>query len=304
MKHFNDTNIENIKINHDLAITIGKFDGLHKGHMALIAKLKEIAQSRGLAPAVLSFTPHPAVLFSGKNVPLLLTPDEKSHILSQLGVDYYIEYPFTHQFTQISAENFIKNIVFQQLRSKALVVGENFRFGKGGLGDVALAQSLGTETGLHVHTIPLVTGEAAQISAGNIRGLVAAKDFEGVRQACGRNYFVMGEVVHGKKKGREMGFPTANIVPNESKLLPALGTYHTLTFVDSAGYPSITNVGAGTTETHLLGFRGDLYGRTIRIDFLQWMRDMRSFASYDDLALQLAKDANAREAFGAIYSDI
>ena len=304
MKHFHDKNIENIKINRDLAITIGKFDGLHKGHMALIAKLKEVAAEQRLVSAVLSFTPHPAAVLRGKDIPLILSPQEKSYVLNQMDVDYYIEYPFTQQFAQVSSENFIKNILFQQFGSKALIVGENFRFGKNGLGDVALAERLGAEIGLHVHIMPLVADKTAQISSENIRRMVAAKDFHGVYQACGRNYFIMGDVVHGKKKGREMGFPTANIVPHKNKLLPPLGVYYTSTFVDNIGYPSITNVGADTTETHLLGYSGDLYGCTIRIDFLQWMRDMQSFASYDDLALQLTKDAVARKAFDTICSDI
>ncbi|MDR2183313.1 MAG: riboflavin biosynthesis protein RibF [Clostridiales bacterium] len=285
---------ENIEIDHDLAITIGKFDGLHKGHIALIAKLKEVAAVQGFASALLSFAPHPAAVLSGKDVPLILSPHEKFHLLSQLKLDYYIEYPFTHQFAQIGPEYFIQNIVFQQLRGRALIIGENFRFGRGGLGDVALAKGLGADLGLYMHTLPLVTDDSVQVSAEGIRRLIADKDFRGVRQACGRDFFLMGDVVHGKKKGREMGFPTANIIPPESKLLPPVGVYHTTTFMENIGYNSITNVNEGISETHLLDFRGDLYGRTIRIDFLRWMRDMRGFASYEELSRQLEKDAAAR----------
>jgi len=283
----------NIEIDCNLAIAIGKFDGLHKGHVALIEELEK-ARSLKLDTAVLSFAPHPAAVLTGKNVPQILSSHEKISLLQGMDVDYYIEYPFTHQFAQISPESFIQDILYKQLRCRALVVGENFRFGAGGRGDAVLAKSLGAKLGLQVHTIPLVTDKSVQISAESIRGLVAAKDFDGVAQACGRNFFLMGKVTHGKKKGREMGFPTANIVPYEDKLLPPIGVYHTTTFVGNAGYPSITNVGADVTETHLLDFSGDLYSHMIRVDFLKWMRDGRHFESYDDLAVQLAKDAKAR----------
>ena len=284
----------NIEINQDLAITIGKFDGLHKGHMALITKLKEVAAEQGLATAVLSFSPHPAVVLGGKSISLILSPYEKSHILGQLGLDYYIEYPFTHHFAQISPEIFIKNIIFQQLCSKALIVGENFRFGMDGRGDVVLAQRLGADLGLRVHTMPLVADGAAQISSANVRRLVAAKDFRAVTQTCGRNFTLMGPVVHGKKNGRKMGFPTANIVPHKDKLLPPRGVYATTAYVENISYDSITNVGTDLVETHLLDFSGDLYGRILRVDFLQWMRDMQSFESFEMLAKQLAIDAKNR----------
>lgn len=287
---------KNIEISHDLAITIGKFDGLHKGHLALIDKLKEVAASYGLATAVLSFAPHPATVLTGKNVPLILSLDEKFYLLNQLGLDYYIEYPFTNQFAQTSPEYFIENIIFQQLQARALVIGENFRFGKSGRGDIALAEKLGISLGMYVHTMPLITDKTDRISAENIRRLIFAKDFQGVMQACGRNFFLMGNVVHGKKRGREIGFPTANIIPHEGKILPPSGDYHTSTFVGNFEYQSITNVGADVIETHLLDFAGNLYGQTIRVDFLHWMREMRSFASYDELARQLEKDANARRA--------
>jgi len=269
MRHISGKNIE-IDPKKNTAITIGKFDGLHKGHMALISKLKEVAADRNLATTVLSFTPHPRGVLDNKDIPLILSKHEKLHLLSQLNLDYYIEYPFTHQFAQISPENFIQNVVLKQLRGQALIVGEHFRFGCNGRGNAALANELGVDLGLHVHTMPLVTGkDAAQISSGAIRQLILAKDFNGATQACGRNFFVMGHVVHGKKKGREMGFPTANIVPPKDKLLPPVGVYHTTTFVENIGhFSSITNVDEMAVNTHLVGFDGDLYGHIIRVDFL------------------------------------
>jgi riboflavin kinase/FMN adenylyltransferase len=286
---------ENIKVDRDLAIAIGKFDGLHKGHMALLAMLKEVAKNSKLSSAVLSFAPHPTVVLTDKNVPQILSPHEKFHLLGQLGLEYYIEYPFTHQFAQISPEYFINNIAYKQLRCRMLVVGENFRFGAGGRGDAALAKKLGAPLGLHVHVISLIADKSVHISAEGVRRLILNKDFCGTARACGRNFFVMGRVVHGKKKGREMGFPTANIAPHEGKLLPPIGVYHTITFVENIGYSSITNVNNDIIETHLLDFNGDLYNSTIRIDFLCWMRHMQGFASYDELARQLAKDVAARK---------
>ena len=285
---------ENIHINRDCAVAIGKFDGLHKGHMALIAKLKEVAKKRGLAAAVLSFVPHPAAVLAGVNVPFILSPSEKIYVLNQLNLDYFIEYPFTKQFAQISPEDFLKNIVFEQLSGKSLVVGENFRFGKNGAGDAAFAKEIGCTLGLHVHTMALVTQDTAEISAKNIRRAVTAKDFRATKDMCGRNFFLTGEVVHGKKKGREMDFPTANIIPDEKKLLPPCGVYATTTYVDGTAYASVTNIAPCIVETHLLDFCGNLYGHSLRVDFLGWMRDTEKFSSYENLAAQLAQDVIGR----------
>jgi len=260
---------ENIEIFQDLAITIGKFDGLHKGHMALIDKLKKVANNHDLATAVLSFSPHPAAVLSGKNIPLILSQYEKISLLEQEGIDYYIEFPFTHQFAQVLPENFIEDIIFKQLQTRALVVGENFRFGESGRGDVALAQEIGAKLGLHVHTLPLVADKNAQISSETIRKMINTKDFCGAKQACGRDFFLMGDAVQSKKKGQQMGFPAANIITPKNKLLPPAGVYHTRTFVDDISYESISNVNANNVETRLQGYTGDLYGRYIRIDFLQ-----------------------------------
>ncbi|MCL2573224.1 MAG: riboflavin biosynthesis protein RibF [Defluviitaleaceae bacterium] len=285
---------QNIEVNQDLAITIGKFDGLHKGHIALISELKKVAKSRNLAATVLSFSPHPMAVLKSKNYPLILSQQEKLYLLEQLGLDYYIEFPFTHEFAQTSPESFLEDIIFRQLCGRAMVFGENFRFGEGGRGDMVMAKQRGDGLGLYIHSIPLISSGFTQINSGNIRRLVSSKDFYGISQTCGRDYFLMGKVTHGKKKGREMGFPTANIAMPPDKLLPPIGVYHTNTFVDGKGYASITNINQGLVETHLLHFRGDLYDRIIRVDFLQWMRDMRKFASFDDLAKQLEKDANSR----------
>jgi len=278
MKHIFGKNIE---INHGCAIAIGKFDGLHKGHIALISRLKEVAAQRGLATAVLSFSPHPASVLSGEGVTLILSPLEKRYLLNQLGLDYFIEYPFTHEFAQISPDSFLKNTIREQLQGKALVVGENFRFGHKGVGDVVLAKKLGEELGLQVHTVPLVEHGTIAISANKIRRAVQYQEFCTVKDMCGRNFFLMGKVVCGKKRGREMGFPTANIIPHENKVLPPPGTYFTETHVDGQTYKSITTVDPSVVETHLKdfpqkGFSDDLYGHILRVDFLRWKSDSMS----------------------------
>ena len=294
---------ENIEIGHDLAVTIGKFDGLHRGHMSLIHKLIEIADSQGLAAAMLTFSPHPAAVLHGSSPSLILSKHEKISILSQMGLDYYIEYPFTQQFAGLSAMDFIKDIAIKQLRVKAMVVGENFRYGAGGLGNADLAKSLG----LQVYTMPLITdsnvqvsaNSADQVSANALRQMIIARDFDSVIRASERPYFIMGKVVHGKKKGREMGFPTANILVPQGKLLPPIGVYITTTDVSGTIFASITNIATDFIETHILDYAADLYDKTIRINFHQWMRNMRPFASYDELSVQLANDvADAKKYFG------
>jgi len=250
MKHvFGD----GVTINQGLAIAIGKFDGLHKGHLALISKLKEVAEAQGLASAVLSFSPHPAAVLGGVDVPLILSPSEKLHLLSQLGLDYFIEYPFTHDFAQISPNDFLKDIVVELLRGKALVVGENFRFGHKGAGNVALAKGLGDVLSLQVHTMPLVTQDVAEISANSIRDAVAKADFRAVKDMCGREYFIMGEALH---------------IPHENKLLPPYGVYDTRTHLDGKTYKSVTTISRDAVKTDLIDFMGDLVGRILCIDFL------------------------------------
>ncbi|MCL2375874.1 MAG: hypothetical protein FWC76_00620 [Defluviitaleaceae bacterium] len=244
---------ENIKIGKDLAIAIGKFDGLHKGHMALISKLKEVAKKQRIVSAVLSFSPHPAAVLGGADIPLILSPQEKLHLLSKLSLDYFIEYPFTREFAQISPDDFLKNIAVEQLKGKALVVGENFRFGHDGAGDVALAKRLSASLGLQVHTMPLVSQGTAEISANSIRCAIANKDFHAVKNMCGRDFFFIGEIAY---------------IPQKNKLLPPYGEYITRTYVDDMPYESITTVGPDVVETHLLNYNSDLYGCALRVEFL------------------------------------
>jgi len=281
MQFIND---ENIHMPRKTAVSIGKFDGLHLGHMSLIKETKKIAKNRGLATVILSFSPHPSVFLSGRPMPLILTTEEKIHLLDNLGIDYYIEYPFTQKFAQTNPEDFIKNILISQLRCNALVVGQNFRYGKNGEGDVALAQKLGNQFEFTLHVKSHVEHNGEKVSSENIRPLVTQQDFAKFAALAGRNFFLLGRPDNN-----------GDIFPNSGKTLPPPGIYAVVAHLDGFAYPTTatiyslnqktkpplatnrpSNFASGEPELSLasttsskihLDVSSDLLEKTLRIDF-------------------------------------
>ena len=209
---------ENIKIDRPTAITIGKFDGLHRGHMTLINELKKMAVQSDLATAVLTFSPHPMAFFTKTHMPLILDPDEKAELFESLGIDYYIQYKFDENFASTSPEDFLEKILCGQLNAKMLVVSADYRFGKGGAGDVDLARKIGGKIGLKVHVIPdLLNHQHQKISSNLLRKLVAEKNFPLINQLCNRPFTIRGLV-------DENGI----IIPHPDKILPPDGEYEVI----------------------------------------------------------------------------
>lgn len=239
----------NIKIDKPTAITIGKFDGLHRGHMSLIDELKNVAAQNNLATAVLTFAPHPIAFFTKTHMPLILDPGEKAELFQELGIDFYIQYKFDKNFADTLPEDFLEKILYGQLNAKMLVASADYRFGKGGAGDVYFAQKVGDKIGLKVHIIPdLLTHRHEKISSNLLRQLVVEKNFGLIDQLCNRPFSIRGFV---DKKG--------TITPHPDKILPPAGDYEVI--VENHGKTVVT-VKNGTIKV------GIKHGENVVLSFI------------------------------------
>ncbi|MDR2167836.1 MAG: hypothetical protein LBE35_08330, partial [Clostridiales bacterium] len=223
---------QNIKIDRPTAVAIGKFDGVHRGHMALLTELKRVAKLRGLQTLVLTFSPHPIAFFRKTHLPLILDPKEKLELFESLQFDYYLEYTFDDVFAQRTAEEFMREILCRQLQARAMVVAEGYRFGRGGAGDVALAERVGAELGIEVQAIGHVVHEGHKISSDYLRGLISEKNFALTQALLGRKFSI---------KGRAEGSPPA-IIPHPDKLLPPDGIYNTTICLDNKAHKSVAEI--------------------------------------------------------------
>ncbi len=275
------------------AVTIGKFDGFHLGHRSLLAEvLKE--KENGLASCVISFS---TVVDGGRK--LIYTKEEQRKLCESLGIDVLAEYVLDESLREMTAEQFVSEILCKKLQAKVIVAGEDFRFGKGRAGDVALLQRLEETYGYRTVCVSKVTEESVRISSTGIRVLLTEGNVAEANGLLGRPYAVFGEVMHGKKLGRTLGFPTMNLIPSAEKLLPAYGVYVTRTKVDGQWVSGITNIGLRPTvdsdkqvsvETHLFEYEGDLYGKQVEVQFLHFLRPERKFADVEALKAAMFED--------------
>ena len=290
------------------AVTIGNFDGMHRGHMTLMEATASYAKTHGLLSAVFSFAPHPREVIQGTILPHIFTSLEKERFVKKLGIDLFIEYPFDAEFAGRSPQFFLEEILKKQLQAKAVFVGENYRFGKKGAGDTNLMQSFGEDNGIHVHIQKLLSKNGITINSTKVRETIAAGDITAANYMLGRPFSIAAFVVPGDQRGRKLGFPTANIIPADpKKILPKLGVYVTTTIIEGKERASITNVGYNPTfegdhiviETFILDFSQDIYDEHIEVRFLERIRDEKKFDSMDDLIKQITKDVNyARQHHG------
>lgn len=264
-------------------VAVGTFDGVHRGHQAVIEG----------ADTVLTFDPHPLEILHPAALPKLIMPfGVKRDVIEGLGVEELVVIPFDREFSQRSAEEFIEGVLIETLGAEQVSVGENFRFGAKAKGDPAM---LSSRSEFETRVVPLVETDGETISSTRIRALVAAGDMEGARHCLGAPFMVEGEVVSGDQRGRELGFPTANIVPDDTLLIPGHGVY--AAFAD--GVPAAVNVGVRPTfetgrgvliETYLIDRNEDLYGRTLRVAFVERLRGEKRFASVEELITQMRID--------------
>ncbi len=272
-------------------VMLGKFDGVHLGHTKLIETGVEFSQNEGLSSIVYTF--------EGINNECITTDDEKADIFEKLGVRYTIFEKFTEEFKSITPEYFVKNILADKLNAKRIVVGFNYRFGKGASGDTKLLGRLCAELGIKLSVINPFEIEGTLVSSTHIRNLLSQGDVKMAEKFLGRPYTISGITSKGKGLGHTIGFATANISDEFNKLLPKRGVYASNTIVDGKSYMSMTNVGINPTvenidkpkvETHIIDYKGELYGESITIEFVNKIRDEKRFNSVEDLKAQLIAD--------------
>jgi riboflavin kinase/FMN adenylyltransferase len=286
-----------------LALAIGNFDGVHLGHAALLAEARARAARRGAPSAVLTFTPHPARLFAPDRAPpLIMSLERRLELIAQAGIDVAIVEPFTRAFAAVEAPAFVRDVLAGALGARDVVVGYDFSFGRNRAGNVALLGELGAAAGIDVAVIPPIAVDGVPCSSTRIRQLVSAGDVAGAARLLGRPFEIEGAVARGAGRGRGLGFPTANIVP-EGELRPKLGIYAARAVIldgprAGSGHAAALSVGTNpqfagqdvTTEAYLLDFEGDLYGRRVRIEVGARLRDERRFESIDALVEQIRED--------------
>lgn len=273
----------------DRHVAIGVFDGVHKGHQAVIDD----------ADTVLTFDPHPLTVLHPEAAPkLIMPPDVKRDVLDGLGVGELVVIPFDREFSKRSAEDFIKTILIERLGAKRVSVGENFRFGAKAKGD---PEMLTSHDEFETRVVPLVEVDGETVSSSRVRALVAAGEVEAAMRCLGAPFMLEGDVVEGDKRGRELGFPTANIIPDDRLVVPGHGIYAAF----ANGHPAAVNVGIRPTfetgrgllvEAFLIDHEDDLYGKNLRVAFVSRLRGERRFPSAEDLIAQMHRDvAEARE---------
>jgi riboflavin kinase/FMN adenylyltransferase len=286
------------------AVAIGNFDGVHLGHQALLAEARRRAHGPG-ATVALTFMPHPArVLAPAKAPPLIMPLARRLELLAQAGADVVVIQPFTPEFAAVEADDFVRRVLARELGAADVVVGFDFSFGKGRAGNVQRLQALGAELGIGVAVIPPVTVDGLPCSSTRVRSLVAAGDLRPAASLLGRAFELEGTVVRGAARGRSLGFPTANLAP-DTELAPRLGIYAARARLsdgpdDATAHVAAVSVGRNptfegptapvTVEAHLLDFTGDLYGRRLRLELIDWLREERKFDSIDALVAQIGAD--------------
>ena len=286
-------------------VTVGTFDGLHRGHQRVLAEVVERARKGQLTSVLVTFDPHPLEIVNPAACPKLLTlPDEKQELLAGTGLDRVVMLPFTREVAQQSPEEFIRGLRAEYALQQ-LVLGYDHAFGRGRSGDEALVRRLGAAEGFQVAVVDAVREDGQPISSTLIRAAVAHGDLAGAARWLGRAYGLLGRVVPGAGRGRTIGVPTLNLAPPDArKLLPPDGVYGVWVWWRGTRYGGMMNQGprptfaeqGRTLEVHLLDFAGDLYGETVRVEWVQRLRDVQAFPSRDALVAQLERDRQAARA--------
>jgi riboflavin kinase / FMN adenylyltransferase len=283
--------------------TIGSFDGIHRGHQALLKPLIAGARTAGAASVLVTFEPHPRCVIDPDHCPPLLTTlEEKTSLLDQLGLDHIVVIPFTPQIAALSAAAFMQRLL-RGIEIQHMVVGENHRFGHGQRGDSAFLRRLGARHGFTIEVAPMVRRGREPISSSRIRRLVLLGQVRAAAQLLGRDYSIRSTVEHGAKRGRQLGFPTANMRVEPNKLIPPNAIYASRVDIDGQTYDGATSVGFRptfggntlTVEVFILDFEGDLYDKLITVWFVQRLRAEKRFATVPALQQQMVRDVeNAR----------
>jgi riboflavin kinase/FMN adenylyltransferase len=285
------------------AVAVGNFDGLHRGHRRILGRLCGLARRKGLRSLVLTFEPHPERALGKRSVLMIDTPAQRLDRLRATCVDAAVVIPFDRSFAGLGAQEFVRDVLRDRLGAREVVVGRGFRFGHDRRGDVALLRRLGRQAGLAVHAVPPAVAGGRTVSSTAVRGLLARGRVEDAARLLGRPYEVAGRVVPGRKRGRLLGYPTANL-ETANEILPE-GIYVSEAAHRGAVHPSVTSIGTNptfgpgplTVETLLLDHSGSLYGAEITVRLLRRLRPPRAFAGADALAAAIGRDIRAARAW-------
>jgi riboflavin kinase/FMN adenylyltransferase len=297
MKIFHGT--ENANIARPTVLTLGVFDGLHLGHQRIMQTVVERAKATNAVPTVLTFDPHPrAVLYPESAPPLLQTLDQRLAALEVLGIEQAILIRFNREFAAQDARDFLREVIHERLHAREVYLGKGFAFGKNRSGNIGLLREMSKELGFVADEVEEVCLRGLRISSSKIRQLLAEGRVNRARGMLGRPYGVEGMIIRGAQRGRTIGFPTANLHP-QNRVIPKFGVYATATLIDDRWRRGITNVGVRPTfeneaepsiETYIFDFDGDLYGDVLRVRFLHRIRDERKFGGIEELKTQIQRD--------------
>ena len=296
--------LANIAPQGETILTIGVFDGVHAGHRYLLKKMQRRAAEKSLLSGVVTFSPHPqSVLHPHNQLPWLSNLEDRVQAIQELGIDIVAVLTFTPKLARLSAQEFI-SLVKKHLRVRGIIVGPDFALGRGREGNIDLLRALGREMKFSVEVIPPYTINGEVVSSTLIRQALIQGDMRRIERLMGHYFHLRGKVITSDKRGRVLGFPTANLDIKPQQALPGNGIYATIVQVDGKQFPSATNIGIRptfeegerTVETHLLNYQGDLYGKEIRVEFVQKLRDEQRFSSSEELKTQIEKDVREVEA--------
>lgn len=290
-------NISDLQLNNT-AISIGKFDGIHKGHRLLIDELLKL-KDKGLLATIFTFSKAPNEIIKHSHEKVILTKNERYRFYESIGIDVLVEYPTSDELIHMDREAFLKNILIDEMGMKAIVCGKDFKFGFNRLGNIEFIKKMSGTYGYVPVILEKLKDNNSDISSTRIRKLIEDGNILEVNRLLGYSYSIIGQVVHGNEIGRTINFPTANIIPDNDKLLPPNGVYFTKVKIGDITYKGITNIGKKPTvtrseligvETNVLDYSGDLYDQILNIEFLHYHRKEMKFDSIEDLKNQITYD--------------
>lgn len=304
MKLIKDT--RQFHIEEKTAVAIGKFDGVHLGHRKLLWEILK-AKSFGLKAAVFTFTPSPGAYFAGKTIEEITTREEKRALFEKMGIDYLVEYPFGKETAGMLPEDFVKEILLQNMSAGLVAAGEDVSFGHEGKGNAKLLVKMGEEKGFATKIIPKICHKGKVISSTYVRDVIKEGNMELAGELMGEPYFLEGMVLTGNQFGRTMGMPTVNLIPDEGKLLPPKGVYFSKVEYEGKNYKGVTNIGKKPTvgadnpigvETYIYDFSKMIYGEQIRVSLLHYERAEQKFENIGQLKAAIEKNiADGEEYF-------
>jgi riboflavin kinase/FMN adenylyltransferase len=303
-EHVDDLETLGASLPKNTAITIGKFDGVHRGHRAVLDQLTAAARARGLSPVVVTFDRHPMALFAPEKCPdALVSNEQRLELLEQSGVEATVMLTFDRELAAQTPDEFVRSVLVDALGVKLVLAGEDFRFGAKAAGDIGTLRELGEKYGFEVQLIETIGqgDDARRVSSTWARELLEQGRVRDAAAVLGRPHSIRSTVVHGEARGRDLGFPTANLAPELEGFRPADGVYATWAIVDGIRYPSATSIGNNPTfegvpehrvEAYLIDEQLDLYGKEIELEFVEYVRSMNRFDSVDALVEQLGADVD------------